>query len=219
MPGEGVDPLGSLELLILPRSPPTANNQGRVRYFLFHQMHGDGALTTHSSRISALGGYQAEYHVYFVGLDMEEKARWTEDHVREAIGDRIKKFSLLKFHVNGTSPVDAPNQDLATVDMRIFAQSPDRETLNMKDPDSFGRLVMSLILESAPVSARNGDRHFNVDSNRDRCRELPSVTTFVRSSPNHLRSIMSHSSRNPRFNKGCTCYSMTATCSISPLLV
>jgi hypothetical protein len=87
-----------------------------------------------------------------VGLDIEEKVRWTEEHIRESMGDLVDKFSLLKFHVNGSSPIDAPNQDLATVDMRIFAQSPDIEMFNINNPDSFGRRTMVCILESAPVS-------------------------------------------------------------------
>jgi hypothetical protein len=101
--------------------------------------------------ITAQAGYQAEYHVYFVGLDIEEKVRWTEEHVRESMGDLVNKYSLLKFHVTGSSPIDAANQDLATVDMRIFAQSPDPEMFNMSNPDSFGRRTMVCILESAPV--------------------------------------------------------------------
>lgn len=104
-------------------------------------------------RITAPAGYQAEYHVYFVGLDIEEKAKYTEDQIREALGpETLKKFSLLKFHVNGTSPIDAPNQDAATVDFRIFAQSPDRELLRMTNPDGFFRRSMVTFLEGVPVS-------------------------------------------------------------------
>jgi hypothetical protein len=110
------------------------------------------------SRITAHAGYQAEYHVYFVGLDIEEKVRWTEEHVREAIGDLADKLSVLKFHLNGTSNLDAPNQDAATVDLRIFAQGPSLELFDMDNPHSFGRKAMVLILESAPVSTTNPGR-------------------------------------------------------------
>lgn len=107
-------------------------------------------------RITAAAGYQAEYHVYLVGLDIEEKAKYTEDQIREALGpENLKKFSLLKFHVNGTSPIDAPNQDAATVDFRIFAQSPDRELLRMTNPDGFFRRSMVTFLEGVPVSDRS----------------------------------------------------------------
>jgi hypothetical protein len=103
-------------------------------------------------RITAPAGYQAEYHIYLVGLDIEEKARFTEDQIRESLGpEQLKKFSLLKFHVNGSSPIDARNQDLATVDFRIFAQSPDRELLRMSNPDGFFRRSMVTFLEGVPV--------------------------------------------------------------------
>ena len=107
---------------------------------------------TYSHRITAPAGYQAEYHVYLVGLDIEEKARWTEEQIRESIGeDRMKKFSMLKFHVNGTSPIDARNQDVATVDFRVFAQSSDRDLLRMTNPFGLFRLSMVTFLEGVPV--------------------------------------------------------------------
>lgn len=89
-----------------------------------------------------------------VGLDIEEKAQFTEEQIKEALGPEVlKKFSLLKFHLNGSSPIDARNQDLATVDFRVFAQSPDRELLNMRNPDGFFRRSMVTFLEGVPVSS------------------------------------------------------------------
>jgi Acyclic terpene utilisation family protein AtuA len=109
-------------------------------------------LYSQSSRITAPAGYQAEYHIYLVGLDIEEKARWTEEQIRESIGEeRLKKFSMLKFHVNGSSPIDARNQDVATVDFRVFAQSSDRDLLRMTNPYGFFRLSMVTFLEGVPV--------------------------------------------------------------------
>jgi hypothetical protein len=103
-------------------------------------------------RITAPAGYQAEYHIYLVGLDIEEKARWTEEQIRESIGEeRLKKFSMLKFHVNGSSPIDAKNQDVATVDFRVFAQSSDQDLLRMTNPYGFFRLSMVTFLEGVPV--------------------------------------------------------------------
>ena len=110
-------------------------------------------LTLTGSRITAPVGYQAEYHIYLVGLDIEEKAQWTKDQILESLGEEnIKKFSLLKFHVNGSSPIDAKNQDVATVDFRVFAQSRDRELLRMDNPNGFFRLSMVTFLEGVPVS-------------------------------------------------------------------
>jgi hypothetical protein len=93
-----------------------------------------------------------------VGLDIEEKAKYTEDQIREALGpELLKKFSLLKFHVNGSSPIDARNQDLATVDFRIFAQSPDRDLLRMSNPDGFFRRSMVTFLEGVPGASLGND--------------------------------------------------------------
>lgn len=105
-----------------------------------------------NDRITAPAGFQAEYHIYLVGLDIEEKAQFTQDQIKESLGpDILNKFSLLKFHLNGSSPIDARNQDLATVDFRIFAQSPDRELLRMSNPDGFFRRSMVTFLEGVPV--------------------------------------------------------------------
>jgi hypothetical protein len=59
---------------------------------------------------------------------------------------------MLKFHVNGSSPIDARNQDVATVDFRVFAQSTDRDLLRMSNPQGFFRLSMVTFLEGVPVS-------------------------------------------------------------------
>ena len=83
---------------------------------------------------------------------IEEKAKFTEDQVKESMGPEVlKKFSLLKFHVNGSSPMDARNQDLATVDFRVFAQTTDRDLLRMSNPYGFFRLSMVTFLEGVPV--------------------------------------------------------------------
>ncbi|KAI1876982.1 hypothetical protein JX265_000246 [Neoarthrinium moseri] len=107
--------------------------------------------------ITAPAGFQAEWHIYMCGLDIEEKCKITEDQVRYAIGDDISKFSLLKFHQNGTSPIDARNQDLATVDFRIFAQSPDPEVLRPDIPNGFNRWVLEIFLQSAPSASLSND--------------------------------------------------------------
>jgi hypothetical protein len=112
---------------------------------------------TDNHRITGPAGYQAEYHIYLVGLDIDEKAQYTEAQIRESLGEElIKKFSLLKFHVNGSSPIDARNQDVATVDFRVFAQSPDRDLLRMENPDGFFRRCMVTFLEGVPVSCNAG---------------------------------------------------------------
>ena len=92
--------------------------------------------------------------MYLVGLDIEEKARWTEEQCLESIGpEQLKKFDMLKFHVNGSSPIDSSDQDVATVDFRTIAQSRDRDLLRMANPYGVFRLCMVIFLEGIPVSS------------------------------------------------------------------
>lgn len=114
--------------------------------------------------ITAPAGYQAEFHCFIVGLDIEEKCRWTEEQTRYAIGDNISRFSLLKFHQNGSSPINAKNQDVATVDFRIFAQTQDPELLRTDIPNGFNRWVLETFLQSAPVSLPYQKLYFTSDT-------------------------------------------------------
>ena len=58
---------------------------------------------------------------------------------------------------NGTSPIDARNQDVATVDFRVFAQSKDRELLTMRNPKGFFRISMVTFLQSCPGASLGND--------------------------------------------------------------
>ena len=95
--------------------------------------------------------WQAEFHFFFVGLDIEEKvtrtspasilslpslhkttaknthpqAQWTEKQIRYAMRDNIHKFTQLKFHCVGSAAPNADSQDASTVDFRVFAQTRD----------------------------------------------------------------------------------------------
>jgi hypothetical protein len=96
--------------------------------------------------------------VYLCGLNIEEKCKWTEEQIRYELGEEIlKKFTCLKFMQNGSSVVDARNQDVATVDFRIFAQSKDRELLRMRNPDGFFRRSMVTFLMSCPGASLGND--------------------------------------------------------------
>ncbi|EPE03245.1 inner membrane transport protein yfav [Ophiostoma piceae UAMH 11346] len=45
-----------------------------------------------------------------------------EDQIRAELGDELLEFlTVLKFMQNGSSVIDARNQNVATVDLRIFA--------------------------------------------------------------------------------------------------
>lgn len=108
--------------------------------------------------LTGFAGWQAEYHVYFVGLDIEEKCKWTEEQVKYELGpETLAKFTTLKFMQNGTSVPDARDQDVATVDFRIFAQTKDRELLNMRNPDGFFRKSMVTFLQSVPGASLGND--------------------------------------------------------------
>jgi hypothetical protein len=58
---------------------------------------------------------------------------------------------------NGSSVIDARNQDVATVDFRIFAQTKDRDILRMRNPDGFFRKSMVTFLQSCPGASLGND--------------------------------------------------------------
>lgn len=108
--------------------------------------------------ITAHGGYQAEWHFYLVGLDIDEKCQWMEEQARHAIGeDLMNQFSLLKFHRHGTSPQNPENQEIATVDFRIFAQAADDKLFDPTLPDGFSRRLYETVLQSCPGVSRSND--------------------------------------------------------------
>lgn len=73
--------------------------------------------------VTARGGWQAEFHFFLTGLDIEEKAKMIQRQTLESMGDCRKEFQTLKFTVTGSVPGNPRNQDEATVDLRIFAQT------------------------------------------------------------------------------------------------
>ncbi|KAH8681789.1 hypothetical protein BX600DRAFT_521096 [Xylariales sp. PMI_506] len=108
--------------------------------------------------ITGFAGWQAEYHIYFCGLNIEEKCQWAKEQILYELGDElIKKFTCLKFMQNGSSLIDSRNQDIATIDFRIFAQSPDRDLLRMRNPDGFFRKSMVNFLMSSPGASLGND--------------------------------------------------------------
>lgn len=57
----------------------------------------------------------------------------------------------------GTSPVDVRNQDVATVDFRVFTQSKDRELLSMRNSKGHFRISMVTFLQSCPGASLGND--------------------------------------------------------------
>ncbi|KAJ5019820.1 hypothetical protein K4K57_009283 [Colletotrichum sp. SAR 10_99] len=118
------------------------------------------APSTTKVGLTAFGGYQAEFHYYIVGLDLEAKAEWTERQIRHSIGDAIKDLSCLKFTLNGYCPENPRNQEVATVDFRIFVQTKrkalvDKFTL---DVPGFNRWCMENFLQSCPGATLGNDQ-------------------------------------------------------------
>lgn len=95
--------------------------------------------------ITAKGGFQAEVHYFACGLDIEEKAALLERQVRHHLDE--SRYHTLKFRRNGTCPLNPSNQDAATVDIRIFAQSRDESALSVTN---FLRPCTDIIMESYP---------------------------------------------------------------------
>jgi hypothetical protein len=95
--------------------------------------------------ITAQGGYQAEVHYFLCGLDIAEKAAMVETQIR-AILD-ASKYHTLVFRLNGSCPEDPTNQDSATVDLRIFAQSVDKSALSIQ---TFFRPCTDTIMQAYP---------------------------------------------------------------------
>jgi hypothetical protein len=95
--------------------------------------------------------------MFICGLDIEEKCKITEDQIRYAMGDNVKRFTCLNFHQNGSSVIDGRNQDVSTVDFRIFAQSNDPELLRPDIPDAFNRWCLEVFLQSAPGLSLSND--------------------------------------------------------------
>jgi hypothetical protein len=119
-------------------------------------------LTLYTVGITAKGGWQAEFHFYLTGLDIEEKAAMVERQTRALMGDHVKKFSCLKFMIAGAVPENPETQEAATVDMRIFAQTRDPGILsgnNFVDSDrgSFARFCIENLLQGYPGSTMAPD--------------------------------------------------------------
>ena len=73
------------------------------------------------------------------------------------MGDNVNRFKTLRFHQNGSSPIDAHNQDVATVDFRIFAQTSDPELVRPDVPNGFNRWCLEVFLQSAPGLSLSND--------------------------------------------------------------
>jgi hypothetical protein len=107
---------------------------------------GNPPPTTTKVGITAKGGYQAEFHFYFVGLDLEQKMEWTKKQVGYGINAHMEGDMLMSPGSSFYGP------GVATADMRVFAQTKDR-SLVVKDSievPGFNRWVLENFLQSCP---------------------------------------------------------------------
>ncbi|KAF2110923.1 hypothetical protein BDV96DRAFT_500348 [Lophiotrema nucula] len=110
--------------------------------------------------ITAHGGYQAEFHYLLCGLDMKEKAAWTEKQVRYSMRNHIDKFSKVRFHLVGSPEPNPQTQDAATCDFRIFVQTKDPSILgwaSLGGAENFMRWCMQNFLQSCPGASITPD--------------------------------------------------------------
>ena len=97
--------------------------------------------------ITARGGFQAETWYFMTGLHVKEKARMTEQQLRNGLKPYSDKFTNLSFTVLGTPGEDADNQNAATAVFRIFAQAKESEDIA---PAKFLRPSIDNIMQSYP---------------------------------------------------------------------
>ncbi|KAI6844326.1 DUF1446-domain-containing protein [Hortaea werneckii] len=112
-----------------------------------HGVEADLPPPTTKVGLTAHGGYQAEIHYFLTGLDIDAKARMLESQCRRLLTPYSHRFTTLTFTQTGTALSNAPNQDAATVDFRIFAQAPTAEDLS---PARFFRAVGDNIMQAYP---------------------------------------------------------------------
>ncbi|KAK5017435.1 hypothetical protein LTR16_001842 [Cryomyces antarcticus] len=153
---QGPQYFGSDVVAVLEGIRMTQEGKDRV---LVTGVKGKAPPTTTKVGLTAKGGYQAEFHYYLCGIDLEQKAEWTERQVRKSMGRNAERFSCLKFTLNGYSPDDPRNQDVATADLRVFVQTKDR-SLVIKDSlevPGFNRWCMENFLQSCPGATIEND--------------------------------------------------------------
>lgn len=73
--------------------------------------------------ITAWGGYKAEFHFWLTGLDIAEKVEMVEKQTIESMGEYRKEFTALTFTPIGSVAANPKNQNEATIDLRIAAQT------------------------------------------------------------------------------------------------
>jgi hypothetical protein len=108
-----------------------------------------GALPPPTTKvgITAKPLYQAEMHWFITGLDIPAKARMIEQQIRAQMAPHIHNFSRLEFQTIGSCAQNPTNQNAATVDFRVIAQS--RNAVDLA-PAKFARPCIDPIMCAYP---------------------------------------------------------------------
>lgn len=102
--------------------------------------------------ISTIGGYTAEMHWYFAGLDIKEKVEMFKTQAMHYFD--LSKFRQLSFDTYGSVAEDPKNQREATVHLRVFAQANEKETL---EPKNFLYVLLNNTMQTYPGATCNYD--------------------------------------------------------------
>ncbi|KAJ5102412.1 hypothetical protein NUU61_004634 [Penicillium alfredii] len=97
--------------------------------------------------ITARGGFQAELWWFLTGLDIEAKARMLEAQVRRLLTPYADRFTALKFDLLGACVPNPPDQNRATVPLRIVVQARRAEDLA---PTRFLKPITDNIMQGYP---------------------------------------------------------------------
>ena len=107
--------------------------------------------------LTAKGGWQAEFHFFLAGLDIKEKVEMVKCQTIESMGDYRKEFHTLTFTTTGSVAHNPKNQNEATVDLRIFAQTRNPEVVSAgerkgiaPDTPTFARWCIENCLQGCP---------------------------------------------------------------------
>lgn len=105
--------------------------------------------------LTAFGGYQAEVHWAMVGLDIPEKVKLLKSQLRHAFGKaRLAKLAYWDVTAYGSSPENARNQNAATVDVRLIAQSRNIEDLS---EENFLSPALNMNMHTYPAATFHTD--------------------------------------------------------------
>lgn len=82
--------------------------------------------------VTGHGGYRAELHWCFIGLDIEEKRKMLSIQLNKSFGEkRLSKFTTFDLTVNGSVPTNPRSQASAIVDVRLVAQAAEKDSLSV----------------------------------------------------------------------------------------